>query len=569
MKRTISRREFIKTAGPAAALAALSAGGGPLLQGCAAGKEYDLVIAGGFVYDGSGTPPAEVDIGVAGDRIAAVGRIPARRGRTVVEAAGRAVSPGFIDVHDHSDLELLADPRAESAVRQGVTTLISGNCGSSAFPVADAVLEESRAAAASEFGIDMDWRDISGFFARLEKNGTAVNYATLVGHGPIRGAAMGFNDRPPSDAELEKMKIQVAADMDAGALGLSTGLEYTPGSFAGPGEITELCRIVAARGGVYATHMRDEGDFLAEAVGEALEAARRSGVKLQISHLKTAFPRNWGKAGEVLGMIDRAAAEGVEVRADRYPYIAGSTGLSINFPTWARQGTTNEFVARLKDPSLEARLREYAAEREAKFGSWDRVVISGVSTLKNKWAEGLDVLAASARVGKTPFIFMRDLIVEERDSVDCVLFMMTEDNLRLILAHPRVGIGSDSSVRAVSGLLAKGKPHPRAFGTFPRILGKYVREEKILPAEAMIRKMTAAPAEMFGLKDRGVIRKGAFADLVVYDPAAVADTATWENPHRYPAGIEAVIVNGGIVVRAGEHSGRHPGRILRRATAKA
>lgn len=569
MNRNLNRREFMKTAGSAAALATLSGGSGWLLQGCSAGKEYDLVVAGGLVYDGRGTPPVLADVGILGDRVKAVGKIPARRGRLVIEAAGKTVCPGFIDVHDHSDLGLLADPRAESAVRQGVTTLISGNCGSSPFPIADEVLEETKAAAKSEFGIDVDWRDISGFFARLEKGGTSVNYATLVGHGPIRGAAMGFNDRPPDSAEIEKMKALVAANMEAGALGLSTGLEYTPGSFAAPGEIVELCRAAAARGGVYATHMRDEGDFLLEAVKEAIDAARQAGLKLQISHLKTAFPRNWGKVDELLGLIDRAVAEGIDVRADRYPYIAGSTGLSINFPTWARAGTTDEFLARLKDPALDRKLREYVEAREIKFGSWDKVVVSGVSTEKNKGVEGRDILAAAKQAGKPPYEFMRDLIIEERDLVDCVLFMMTEDNLRRILAHPRIGIGSDSSVRAVSGILAKGKPHPRAFGTFPRILGKYVREERILSAEMMIRKMTALPAEMFGLKDRGIIREGAFADLVVYDPATVADKATWENPHQYPAGVEAVVVNGEIVVRAGEHSGGKAGRVLRKTAAGA
>ncbi|MHB8056168.1 MAG: N-acyl-D-amino-acid deacylase family protein, partial [Candidatus Aminicenantales bacterium] len=366
-----------------------------------------------------------------------------------------------------------------------------------------------------------------------------------------------------------RMKAIVAENMEAGAVGLSTGLEYTPGSFAAPDEIIELCKIVAARGGVYATHMRDEGDRLLEALAEAIDAARKSGVKLQISHLKTAFPRNWDKVGEALALLDRANEEGLVVRADRYPYIAGSTGLSINFPTWARQGTTEDFLARLKDPALDGKLRAYVAEREKKLGSWDKVVISEVSTASNKWIEGLDVLTAAARAGKSPFEFMRDLLVTERDLVGCVLFMMTEGNLRRILAHPQVGVGSDSSIRAISGVLASGKPHPRAFGTFPRILGKYVREEKLLPAEAMIRKMTSVPAETFGLADRGVIRDGAFADLVVYDSDRIADAATWENPHQYPVGIEAVVVNGEITVRTGEQAGKTAGRVLRKAVVKA
>jgi len=364
------------------------------------------------------------------------------------------------------------------------------------------------------------------------------------------------------------MREMVAENMAAGAFGLSTGLEYTPGSFAAPEEIVELCKVVAARGGVYATHMRDEGDLLIEAITEAIAAARMSGVKLQISHLKTAFPRNWGKINEALALLERAKKEGLAVWADRYPYIAGSTGLSINFPTWARQGTTEEFLARLKDPVLEGKLREYVAEREKKFGAWDKVVISAVVTAKNKWVEGLDVFAASEKAEKPPFEFMRDLIVEEKDLVGSVLFMMTEDNLRRILAHPQIGIGSDSSVQAPYGVLSSGKPHPRVYGTFPRVLGKYVREEKLVSAEAMIKKMTSVPAETFGLVDRGVIRAGAFADLVIYDPDTVADRATWKDPHQYPAGIDLVVVNGSVVIRDRDHTGTLAGRILRKPIPK-
>ncbi len=278
----------------------------------------------------------------------------------------------------------MADPKAESAVRQGVTTLVSGQCGSAPFPIAEAILEEVKSNAKTQLGVDVDWRDLKGFLARLEKGGTALNYATLAGHGSLRGAAMGFNDRPPEPEEMERMKALLQADLEAGAFGLSTGLEYTPSGFAQAAEIVALCKITAARGGVYATHMRDEGDRLVEAVTEAIDAARASGVSLQISHLKTAFPRNWNKLDEVIGLIERAKAEGLDVTADRYPYIAGSTGLSINFPAWSRQGTTDEFLARLKDPAMDKRLREYVAEREAKLGSWDKVVISGVVSAKNK-----------------------------------------------------------------------------------------------------------------------------------------------------------------------------------------
>ncbi len=567
MRSTIDRRGFLKATGSAAALAAVG-GSGLLLKGCAAGKDFDLVIAGGLVYDGRGGPPVQADIGVSGDRIKAVGKIPGRRGRTVVEASGKAIAPGFIDAHDHTDIGLLANPKAESAVRQGVTTLISGNCGYSPFPVAPDIAEDLKHSAKAQGEVEVDWSDIRGFFARLEKSGLAVNYATLVGHGQVRGEAMGFDDHPPKPEELERMKALVAENMEAGAFGLSSGLEYTPGSFAAADEIAELCKVVAARGGVYATHMRDEGDRLIESIEESIGAARASGVRLQISHLKTAFPRNWGKAGEALALLEKAKAEGLTVLADRYPYIAGSTGLSINFPAWSRQGNTDAFLARLNDPTQERRIKEYVAERERKFGSWDKVVISGVITEKNKWVEGLDVLSASLKAGKSPYEFMRDLIVEERDNVQTVLFMMDEENVKRILAHPQVMAGSDSSAIAPYGILSAGKPHPRTYGTFPKYLGTYVREENLLPAEAMIRKMTSLPAEMFGLEDRGVIRPEAFADLVIFDPAAIADRATWKEPHQYPVGISGVIVNGAVIVRDGEHTGALPGRVLRKAGAK-
>jgi len=315
--------------------------------------------------------------------------------------------------------------------------------------------------------------------------------------------------------------------------------------------------------------MRDEGDALIEALREAIETARRAGVRLQISHLKTAFPRNWSKIDEVLGLLGQAGKDGLVVRADRYPYIAGSTGLSINFPAWAREGTTGDFLSRLKDPALDGRLREYAAGREKKFGSWDKVVIAGVSSEKNKRVEGLDVLAAAGRAGKPPYEFMRDLIIEERDRVDAVLFMMSEDNLRRILAHPQVGIGSDSSIRAPYGILASGKPHPRVYGTFPRVLNKYVRAEHLVSLREMIQKITSAPAGMFGLAGRGAVREEAFADLVVINPETVADRATWSDPHQFPAGIDLVVVNGAVTVRDGEHTGALAGRVLRKTRTKA
>jgi N-acyl-D-amino-acid deacylase len=412
--------------------------------------------------------------------------------------------------------------------------------------------------------VDLTWRDITGFFARLQENGMALNYATLVGQGAIRGAAMGFNDRPPKPEEMEKMKALVAENIKNGALGMSTGLEYSPGSFAQADEIAELAKIVAQLGGVYATHMRDEGDLLIESLDEAIGVAKKSGVSLQISHLKVAYPRNWSKIDAALAKIDGAKKEGVDIFCDRYPYIAGATSLSFNFPLWARQGTTEEFIARLKDPYQDARLRAFLAEREKKLGSWDKVVISSVLSEKNRPFQGKNILEASRETGKAPYEFMRDLIIEEKDAVGMIIFLGTEENLKRILAHPLVGVGTDGEALAPYGLLGRSKPHPRMYGTFPRILGKYVREAKLLKLEEMLKKMTSLPAGKFGLAKRGVLQAGSYADLVIFDPDKVIDRATWSDPHQYPAGMDYVLVNGQVVIEGGVHTGKLPGKILRK-----
>lgn len=564
--RRITRRRFLGESGRAVAAASL-AGGGLVLRGCSTGRDFDLVIKDGLVLDGLGNPAVTADIGITGPWIKSIGKISASRARSVLEARGLAVAPGFIDVHDHTDAHLLANPRAESAVHQGVTTLISGNCGSSPFPIAEAIFEEKRTNYKKIFGIDLTWRDLQGFFARLEETGLSLNYGTLVGHGAVRGAAMGFDDRNPRPEEMEKMKALLADSLKSGALGLSSGLEYTPGSFARPDELIELCRLVAQAGGVYATHMRDEGDRLIESLDETIDVAQRSGVSVQISHFKAAYLRNWTKIDAAISRLEEAKKAGVDILCDRYPYIAGATGLDFNFPLWAREGTTAEFLARLKDQALEARLRAYLAEREKKLGSWDKVVISDVLTEKNKKYEGRNILEAAADSGKPPFEFMRDLLIEENAQVGMVIFMMTEENLRRILAHPLVGVGIDGNAVAPYGLLGRGKPHPRYYGTFPRVLGKYVREERLVPLVEMIKKMTSMPARKFGLTRRGVLQSGNFADLVVFDPDRIIDKATWSDPHQYPAGVEHVLVNGGVVIERGAHTGKLPGTILRKNAA--
>jgi len=563
MKRVFTRRNFLKKSLKAVAAAGVG-GCGILLKGCSLKKDFDIVIKDGHIFDGLGSEAFETDIGITGNFIKEIGKISSSRGRTVVDAKNLSVCPGFIDAHDHTDVHLLVNPKAESSIRQGITTLVSGNCGASPFPVAEEIHEEAKEDLKEIYQIDLTWTDIKGFFSRLEEKGMALNYSTLVGQGTIRGAAMGFNDRPPKKEELEKMKMMVAENIENGAVGLSTGLEYAPGSYAKNDEIEKLCRVAAWYGGVYATHMRDEGDRLLESLDESIEVARKTGVSLQISHFKIAYPRNWHKIDAALAKIEDAKKEGINIFCDRYSYIAGSTGLSYYFPLWARQGTTDEFLARLKDSALDGKLRAHAAEQEKKLGSWDKVVISSVVSEKNRQFEGKSVLEGAKETEKIPYEFMRDLLIEERNRVGMVTFMMKEENLKRILAHPLVGVGTDGSAIAPYGLLSRGKPHPRLYGTFPRVLGKYIREEKIVKMPEMLKKMTSLPAQKFGFEKRGVLKNGYFADIVIFDEDKVMDKATWTDPHQYPAGIEYVLVNGNVVIDRSEHTGSLPGKVLRK-----
>jgi N-acyl-D-amino-acid deacylase len=555
----ISRRDFMRTAGLAAA-----GGCGLLLKGCTKGAAYDVIIKDGLVVDGLGGPGRVVDIGIAGDSIVRIGKLTASRGAVVVPAGGMVVAPGFIDVHNHTDVGILVNPKAESDIRQGVTTLVAGQCGDSPFPMSDAMFEEGKKQLMESYGLDLSWRDIRGFYGRIDKAGTALNFASFVGQGTVRAAAMGYGDGKPEPAQLELMKKLVADSCAGGAFGISSGLEYAPGGFSSTEELIEVCRAAAPYKAMYATHMRDEEDFVVEAVDEAILIARESGLSLEISHLKTGYVRNWPKLGTMLERIEAARAGGLDVFCDRYPYIASATGLDLYFPLWAREGTTESFLGRLRDAGLEEKLRAYVRTKEEEMGSWDRVLISGVRSEKNKELEGMNILEASRKRNKPVYEFIRDLLEEEKGRVGIVQFAMSEDNLKTLMAHPLVGVGSDGSALAPYGPLGSGKPHPRSYGAFPRAFGKYIREEKLLPLEAMVRKLTSVPAERFGFAKRGVLRPGNFADIVVFDPDKIRDKATWADPHQYPEGIPHVLVNGKVVIKDGEHTGALPGAALRR-----
>lgn len=524
-------------------------------------EQYDLLITGGSIFDGSGNPGIDGDVAIKRDMIVKIERhIDKRTARQVIDASGYAVTPGFIDPHSHTDFELLVNPKAESKIRQGITTEIGGNCGFSLFPPSDV----NRSYLKKKYDIAMDWENVTEFFDLLTRRGIALNYGSLIGHSDLRGNVMGSADRPPTPEELDKMKVLLEEHLEAGVFGLSSGLIYTPGCFAHMNELIELCRIVAIHNGVYSTHMRDEGDKILEAVEEAIGIAKESKVSLQISHLKMAYPRNWPKVHAILSRISEVERENIKILADRYPYVATSTLLSVFIPPWLKQGTTEEYIDRLKDPSLRPQIYDYIRKQEERIGSWDSIRISSVLTEDNKQFIGKSILKTALELQKDPADLIIDLLIEEEDQVEMINFSLNEDNFRQIILHPLVVIGSDGWALSPYGSLAEGKPHPRSYGTFPRMLGRYVREEKIMTLGEAIQKMTSLTASKFGLKWRGWLREGFYADIVIFDPEKVIDRATWEEPHQYPEGIHYVIVNGQVVIDRGNHTGLLPGRVLKK-----
>jgi N-acyl-D-amino-acid deacylase len=526
----------------------------------------DIKFEGATVVDGTGTAGGRADVGLRGEAIAAVGDLSRERAGRTVSVAGRVLAPGFIDMHSHSDWTLWTNRRAESKVRQGVTTEVVGNCGFSPAPASDGHLDDLRGFALRRWpGLDFRWRTMGEYLDAFDAEGTALNVVQLVGHGALRIAAMGFARRPPTMDELKAMQRLLSEAIEQGAWGLSTGLIYAPGSYATTEEIVDLAR-VARRRGIYASHIRGEGATLLAAVREAIRVGRESDLPVQVSHIKAAGRPNWGRITDALALIDAAAAEGLDVMADVYPYTASSTTIRTLLPDWAQEGGMDAMVARLGDPAVRERIRrevEAPADGQGlveRIG-WDNVLISYCSRRKD--AEGQRLSEIAAARGTSPLEAAIDLIVDERGQGAMILFQLDERDLRQALGHPRVMIGSDGMSLAPYGPLAEGRPHPRSYGTFPRVLGEYAREQRVLSLAQAVHKMTGLPAQRLGLKDRGVIRKGTRADLVVFDPRTVADRATYQEPHRYPAGIEHVLVNGCFVIKDGEHTGSRPGKVLR------
>jgi len=502
-------------------------------------------------------------VGISGGRIEAIGNLEGAAAVQVIEARGLAVAPGFIDMHTHSDWPLLANPEAHSKVRQGVTTEIIGHCGASAAPLTPADWDEIRTRFA-RYQMDQQWSTLQEYMEILEARGIAVNVGVLVGHGNVRRCVMGYELRRPTAEELARMKELVREAMEAGAFGLSSGLIYPPSAYADTAELIELSRVVAEYGGIYFTHMRNESEGLLESVRETLEIGRGAGVGVQISHHKAVGKNAWGLVQQSLELIEQARSEGIDVTCDQYPYVATSTTLTSVIPKWAHEGGREKLLQRLQDPETRRKLcAEMTAQRQRVSG-WEDIVVSRVASEQNQSCVGRSIAEIAAERGVDPCDAVFDLLVEEKLDVGQVHFCLSEDDVKTVMAHPTVMIGSDGSALAAEGPLASGKPHPRSYGTFARVLGKYVREEKTLRLEEAVRKMTSLPASKLGLFDRGILRPGMMADITIFDPATVADRATFTEPHQYAAGIHHVFVNGVQVVAEGEHTGARPGRILRR-----
>jgi N-acyl-D-amino-acid deacylase len=534
----------------------------------------DILIINGHIIDGMGNPHFRANIGIKDGVIQEIGKITSEAD-TVIDAKGLIVSPGFIDIHTHSDLTLLANPKAESKIRQGVTTEVIGNCGFSAAPIRKASLEHIKKFL--EFlklgaEINWDWFSFADYLNKLEKSMPAVNVAPLVGHGTIRVNVMGFENRQPTNSELEEMKELLSNAMKDGAFGLSSGLGYAPACYADTSELIELCKIVAKYGGIYATHIRDEADGIIEAAMEAIQIGERAGLPVEISHYKPEGRKNWGKVGECIQIIENAQKRGVNVTYDVYPYIAGEAPIThvCFIPPWVQEGGIEQTIERLKNPQVREKIKIEAKEKGWKecllnIATWDDILISFSKREKNLQGKKLSEIADLK--GMEPYDVLFDLLIKEKGAVNMCVFVMNEDTISAMIKNRFGMIGSDGMSVSPYGVFSRTRPHPRYYGTFPRFLGKYVRQDNILTLEEAIRKITSMPAQKLGLRNRGLIKEGFYADIVIFDSKTVIDKATFFDPHQYPEGIKYVLVNGKIIVEDGKHTEVRAGKVLRKSYA--
>jgi N-acyl-D-aspartate/D-glutamate deacylase len=541
-----------------------------LVAQLACAQDFDLLIRGGRIVDGTGNPSFLGDIAIRGNRIEAMGHLAGASAKRTIDASGLTIAPGFIDIHNHSDYTLLADGDAQSMIRQGVTSMILGE-GESAAPVGGLQSVQFRRVLAT--GGQPDWTDFTGYFARLLRQGISTNVASYVGSGQIWTYVHGERAGPPTPAELDRMRALVRQAMEQGALGVSSSLSGPPGAWIDTDTLVAMCEAAAPYGGSYSTHMRTEGRGVFESVAEAIEIGRRAQVPVDIIHLKIAEHTMWGQMPELIATIARARAQGQQVQANVYPYRAGQNDLASIIPPWAHEGGAQALIQRLKDPALRARLESEILhgipgsnwyDHYTATGGWDGMLLVSLSNPQYKKFEGMRMNQVIEAMGKPPLDALFALLEANGGSVPTVYFHHSEEDMRFALKQPFVSIGSDGTAVATEGPLAAGHPHPRYYGTFPRVLGRYVREEKVLTLEEAVRKMTSANAAKIGIFDRGILRPGMMADVTVFDAERIIDNATYEKPHQYATGVEYVIVNGGIVLERGRHTGARPGVILKR-----
>jgi len=564
MVETSKKRAFLVAATVSLLLGSLFA------LGAQTPVSFDVIIEGGRIVDGTGAPWFLGDVGVKDDRIAAMGRLEGAPAARRINARDLVVAPGFIDMLGQSEFSVLVDSRAASKIMQGVTTEVTGE-GVSIAPVNDRMMK-ARSASYEQAGVEQDFRTLAEYFHRLEtRSRPAINIATFVGSGGVRDYVIGREDRPATADELDAMKHLVARAMEEGALGLSSSLQYVPNRFASTDELVALASVAASYGGIYITHQRSEANLIFESLDEVFSIAERAHIPAEVWHLKTAYKANWGKMGAVLERFEAARARGLDVTANQYPYDRASNNLDACLPVWVREGGTEAMIARLRDPSERERIKKEMAdpnitEWENQWygsGGAEGVMVSSVLDPALRRWEGKTLAEVGREMGKDPRDALMDLVIADRAETSCIISIMTEDDVRTALKHPLVSIDTDSSARAEDGPLSESKSHPRAWGTFARILGKYVREEKLLTLEEAIRKMTSRPAIRVGFQDRGILRPGMAADITVFDPETIEDVATFQDPNRYSAGVRYVFVNGHAVVYEGKITDERPGRALR------
>jgi N-acyl-D-amino-acid deacylase len=529
--------------------------------------DFDVIIKNGAVYNGTGSEAQHVDLAIRGDRIAGVGDYKNAKAKTVIDARGLAVAPGFINMLSWSTESLIQDGRSQSEIRQGVTTEIMGE-GESMGPMNDRV-REFMLKQQADIKYDITWNTLTEYLRFLEKRGISCNVASFIGATTIRQNVIGFDDRPPTPQELDQMRELVREEMEAGALGIGTSLIYPPAFYAKTDELIELCKVAAKYKGKYISHMRSEGNQLLEAFDELLRISREAGIPAEVYHIKAAGEKNWGKIDNLLSRIESAQKEGLNIRANMYTYTAGGTGLDACFPPWTEDGGYPALFKRLRDPATREKIKAEVKIDSDKWenlylsaGSPDRIILVGFKSEKLKPLTGKSLAEVAKMRGKDPIETAMDLVAEDESRIGAVYFMMSEENVKKEIAKPWISFGSDEASQAPEGVFLKSNPHPRAYGNFARVLGKYVRDEKVIALPEAIRRLSALPATNLGLDHRGFLKEGMFADVVVLDPATIADHATFEKPQQYATGVKHVFVNGVQVIKDGEHTGAKPGRAL-------